>query len=157
LKRGISLCRRAPRYSCSKTVYRTQYPEKIDAKIQYDSEDSAGRCNGKSATGFRHIARGGNLCFADRVQQRRQFVTCSVHWPRREIHFEWLWRDARERAAAIVFESVLISLLAGIFGAVLAWQLVPVVPDSRELSFRLNREAPPRFPFLCSDHNCASL
>ena len=27
-----------------------------------------------------------------------------------------------------VFESVLISLLAGIFGAVLAWQLVPVVP-----------------------------
>jgi len=43
-------------------------------------------------------------------------------------HFECFGRDARERAAAICFESVLISLLAGIFGAVLAWQLVPVVP-----------------------------
>src|SRR5207245_9805248 len=48
---------------------------------------------------------------------------------RREISLRLAVGSMRGRVLRLfVFESVLISLLAGIFGAVLAWQLVPLVP-----------------------------
>jgi putative ABC transport system permease protein len=48
---------------------------------------------------------------------------------RREISLRMALGATRASVLRLfVFESVLISLLAGIFGAVLAWQLVPVVP-----------------------------
>ena len=79
---------------------------------------------------FRHTFRCGRLCVADRLQQCRESAVGPFQRPPprdRVANGDW-GRPARVSFRLFVFESLLVSLLAGIVGALLAWQLVPLVP-----------------------------
>jgi FixJ family two-component response regulator len=69
-----------------------------------DVEDVAGRCDGKSAAGVCDAACCSRLCFADRLQQRRESVACAIHrsTPRDRIA-NGDWRIARGHCSVVCF------------------------------------------------------
>jgi predicted permease len=109
--------------------YRTQFPEKIDAQsrniIKTLPEDVTENLRPGFATLL--IAVGFVLLIACSNVANLLLVRFSGR--RREISLRLALGATRGSVLRLfVFESVLISLLAGILGAALAWQLVPLVP-----------------------------
>ena len=129
--------------------YRRNYPEKIDAQFQLIGDDASGRYDGESAAGVCDFAYGGRVRVADRVQQCGESA-CSLGSADGGARSRCAWRLARRVAASLrlfVFESLLVSVIAGILGAALAWYVVPLVPkmaanflpfdrDTRRAAFR---------------------
>jgi putative ABC transport system permease protein len=109
--------------------YRTQFPEKIDAQsrniIKTLPEDVTENLRPGFATLL--IAVGFVLLIACSNVANLLLVRFSGR--RREISLRLALGATRGSVLRLfVFESVLISLMAGILGAALAWQLVPLVP-----------------------------
>jgi len=108
--------------------YRAQHPDKIDSSSVMTLKRFP-KILPEICGGLCDPARGRRLCFTDRVQQRRQSFACAIRWttPRNRIANG----DGASRASIVrlfVFESLLVSAIAGAAGALLAWQLVPIVP-----------------------------
>jgi len=109
--------------------YRTQYPEKIDAQfptiIKSLSEDVTGDLRPAFATLFAAVA----CVLLIACSNVANLLLVRFSGRRREIALRIALGASRGSVLRLfVFESLLVSGLAGVIGAVLAWQLVPLVP-----------------------------
>ena len=109
--------------------YRTQYPDKIDAQfgglIKTLSEDVNGDLRPAFATLLAAVA----FVLLIACSNVANLLLVRFSGRRREIALRMAIGASRASVMRLfVFESLLVSLMAGIAGAVLAWQLVPLVP-----------------------------
>jgi putative ABC transport system permease protein len=109
--------------------YRTQYPDKIDAQfgglIKTLSEDVNGDLRPAFATLLAAVA----FVLLIACSNVANLLLVRFSGRRREIALRMAIGASRASVMRLfVFESLLVSVMAGIAGAVLAWQLVPLVP-----------------------------
>ena len=109
--------------------YRTQYPEKIDAKSGTLAKPLPEVVTENLRPGFLTLLAAVTFVLLIACSNVANLLLVRFSGRRREISLRMALGASRGSVLRLfVFESVLISLLAGILGAVLAWQLVPLVP-----------------------------
>jgi predicted permease len=129
LKRGISVMQARAALQLLENSYRTQYPEKIDAKSSTIVKTLPEDVTENLRPGFATLLAAVTFVLLIACSNVANLLLVRFTGRRREISLRMALGATRASVLRLfVFESVLISLLAGIFGAVLAWQLVPVVP-----------------------------
>ncbi len=109
--------------------YQSQHPEKIDAQfpnlVRTLSEDVSGDLRPAFATLFAAVA----FVLLIACSNVANLLLVRFSGRRREIALRMAIGASRSSVMRLfVFESLLVSVLAGIAGAALAWQLVPLVP-----------------------------
>src|SRR4029077_4191839 len=109
--------------------YETQYPDKIDshgfASIKNLPEDVSGNLRPAFATLLAAVS----FVLLIACSNVANLLLVRFSGRRREIALRIALGASRASVVRLfVFESLLVSVLAGIVGAVLAWQLVPLVP-----------------------------
>jgi predicted permease len=129
LKRGISVMQARAALQLLENSYRKQYPEKIDAKSSTIVKTLPEDVTENLRPGFATLLAAVTFVLLIACSNVANLLLVRFTGRRREISLRMALGATRASVLRLfVFESVLISLLAGIFGAVLAWQLVPVVP-----------------------------
>ena len=129
LKRGISVMQARAALQLLENSYRTQYPEKIDAKSSTVVKTLPEDVTENLRPGFATLLAAVTFVLLIACSNVANLLLVRFTGRRREISLRMALGATRASVLRLfVFESVLISLLAGIFGAVLAWQFVPVVP-----------------------------
>jgi predicted permease len=129
LKRGISVMQARAALQLLENSYRTQYPEKIDAKSSTIVKTLPEDVTENLRPGFATLLAAVTFVLLIACSNVANLLLVRFTGRRREISLRMALGATRASVLRLfVFESVLISLLAGIFGTVLAWQLVPVVP-----------------------------
>src|SRR3954462_10510313 len=109
--------------------YRTQYPEKIDAKSGTISKPLPEAVTENLRPGFAILLAAVTFVLLIACSNVANLLLVRFSGRRREISLRMALGASRGSVLRLfVFESVLISLLAGILGALLGWQLVPLVP-----------------------------
>src|SRR3954454_6954215 len=110
--------------------YRTQYPEKIDAKSGTLAKPLPEVVTENLRPGFATLLAAVTFVLLIACSNVANLLLVRFSGRRREISLRMALGASRTSVLRLfVFESVLISLLAGILGAALAWQLVPLVPQ----------------------------
>jgi len=129
LKRGISVMQARAALQLLENSYRAQYPEKIDAKSTTVIKTLPEDVTENLRPGFATLLAAVTFVLLIACSNVANLLLVRFTGRRREISLRMALGAPRASVLRLfVFESVLISLLAGIFGAVLAWQFVPVVP-----------------------------
>ena len=129
LKRGISVMQARAALQLLENSYRAQYPEKIDAKSSTIVKTLPEDVTENLRPGFATLLAAVTFVLLIACSNVANLLLVRFTGRRREISLRMALGATRASVLRLfVFESVLISLLAGIFGAVLAWQFVPVVP-----------------------------
>src|SRR3954465_9619905 len=109
--------------------YRTQYPEKIDAKSGTLAKPLPEVVTENLRPGFATLLAAVTFVLLIACSNVANLLLVRFSGRRREISLRMALGASRGSVLRLfVFESVLISLLAGLLGALLAWQLVPLVP-----------------------------
>ncbi|PYI90228.1 MAG: hypothetical protein DME97_18255 [Verrucomicrobia bacterium] len=109
--------------------YRSQYPEKIDAKSGTVTKTLPEAVTENLRPGFATLLAAVTFVLLIACSNVANLLLVRFSGRRREISLRMALGASRGSVLRLfVFESVLVSLLAGILGAVLAWQLVPLVP-----------------------------
>src|SRR5881398_3320303 len=131
--------------------YRTQYPNKIDSgfttTVKTLPEDVTENFRSGFATLFAAVA----FVLLIACSNVANLLLVRFSGRRREIALRMAIGASRTGIVRLfVFESLLVSLLAGIVGAVLAWQLVPLIPKmaANFLPFDPNTRVNLSFPVL---------
>ena len=129
LKRGISVMQARAALQLLENSYRAQYPEKIDAKSSTIVKTLPEDVTENLRPGFATLLAAVTFVLLIACSNVANLLLVRFTGRRREISLRMALGATRASVLRLfVFESVLISLLAGIFGVVLAWQFVPVVP-----------------------------
>ncbi len=109
--------------------YRSQYPEKIDAKSGTVVKTLPEDVTENLRPGFATLLAAVTFVLLIACSNVANLLLVRFSGRRREISLRLALGASRASVLRLfVFESVLISLFAGILGALLAWQLVPLVP-----------------------------
>src|SRR2546421_6943813 len=109
--------------------YRTQYPEKIDAKSGTVAKPLPEVVTENLRPGFATLLAAVTFVLLIACSNVANLLLVRFSGRRREISLRMALGATRASVLRLfVFESVLISLLAGIVGALLAWRLVPLAP-----------------------------
>jgi len=109
--------------------YRAQYPEKIDAKSGTVVKTLPEDVTENLRPGFATLLAAVTFVLLIACSNVANLLLVRFSGRRREISLRMALGASRASVLRLfVFESVLISFLAGILGAVLAWQLVPLIP-----------------------------
>jgi putative ABC transport system permease protein len=109
--------------------YRSQYPEKIDAKSGTVVKTLPEDVTENLRPGFATLLAAVTFVLLIACSNVANLLLVRFSGRRREISLRLALGATRASVLRLfVFESVLISLLAGILGALLAWQSVPLVP-----------------------------
>ncbi len=109
--------------------YRSQYPEKIDAKSGTVVKTLPDDVTENLRPGFATLVAAVTFVLLIACSNVANLLLIRFSGRRREISLRMALGASRSSVLRLfVFESVLISLLAGILGAVLAGQLVPLIP-----------------------------
>src|SRR3954469_11655400 len=109
--------------------YRTQYPEKIDAKSGTIAKPLPEVVTENLRPGFAILLAAVTFVLLIACSNVANLLLVRFSGRRREISLRMALGASRSSVLRLfIFESVLVSLLAGILGALLAWQLVPLVP-----------------------------
>ncbi|MFN2507619.1 MAG: ABC transporter permease, partial [Chthoniobacterales bacterium] len=109
--------------------YRSQYPEKIDAKSVSIVKTLPEDVTENLRPGFATLLAAVTFVLLIACSNVANLLLVRFNGRRREISLRMALGASRASVLRLfVFESVLISVLSGIVGAVLAWQLVPLVP-----------------------------
>src|SRR5438067_5466252 len=129
LKPGVSVGQAKAALLTLESSYRSQYPEKIDARsitvIKTLPEDVTENLR----PGFATLLAAVTFVLLIACSNVANLLLVRFSGRRREISLRMALGATRGSVLRLfVFESMLISLLAGILGALLAWQLVPLVP-----------------------------
>jgi putative ABC transport system permease protein len=109
--------------------YRAQYPEKIDARSGTVVKTLPEDVTENLRPGFATLLAAVTFVLLIACSNVANLLLVRFSGRRREISLRMALGASRASVLRLfVFESVLVSLLAGILGALLAWQLVPLVP-----------------------------
>src|SRR3954470_18734565 len=109
--------------------YRAQYPEKIDAKSGTVVKTLPEDVTENLRPGFAILLAAVTFVLLIACSNVANLLLVRFSGRRREISLRMALGASRTSVLRLfVFESVLVSLLAGIFGAALAWPLVPLIP-----------------------------
>ncbi len=109
--------------------YRSQYPEKIDANSGTVVKTLPEDVTENLRPGFATLLAAVTFVLLIACSNVANLLLVRFSGRRREISLRMALGATRASVLRLfVFESVLISLLAGILGTLLAWQLVPIVP-----------------------------
>jgi predicted permease len=109
--------------------YRSQYPEKIDARSGTVVKTLPEDVTENLRPGFATLLAAVTFVLLIACSNVANLLLVRFSGRRREISLRMALGATRASVLRLfVFESVLISLFAGILGALLAWQLVPLVP-----------------------------
>src|SRR5437588_4168254 len=151
LKPGMTIEQARAALPSLEQSYRTQNPGKIDSSstltLKTLSEDVTGNLRPAFATLFAAVA----FVLLIACSNVANLLLVRFSGRRREIALRMAIGASRTGIVRLfVFESLLVSLLAGIVGAVLAWQLVPLVPKmaANFLPFDPNTRVKLSFPVL---------
>jgi putative ABC transport system permease protein len=129
LKPGITLDQAKAALSTLENSYRSQFPEKIDAQSRNIIKTLPEDVTENLRPGFATLLAAVAFVLLIACSNVANLLLVRFSGRRREISLRLALGATRASVIRLfVFESVLISLLAGILGAVLAWQLVPLVP-----------------------------
>ena len=129
LKPGITLDQAKAALSTLENSYRTQFPEKIDAQSRNIIKTLPEDVTENLRPGFATLLAAVAFVLLIACSNVANLLLVRFTGRRREISLRLALGATRGSVIRLfVFESVLISLLAGILGAALAWQLVPLVP-----------------------------
>ena len=151
LKPGITVEQARAALPALDQSYRADYPGKIDTALVTTlktlPEDVSGNLRPAFATLFAAVA----FVLLIACSNVANLLLVRFSGRRREIALRMAIGASRTGIVRLfVFESLLVSLLAGIVGAVLAWQLVPLVPKmaANFLPFDPNTRVNLSFPVL---------
>src|SRR6266481_4765972 len=129
LKPGISITQARAALQLLENSYRAQYPEKIDAQSGTVVKTLPEDVTENLRPGFATLLAAVTFVLLIACSNVANLLLVRFSGRRREISLRMALGASRGSVLRLfVFESVLVSLLAGILGAVLAWQLVPLVP-----------------------------
>ena len=109
--------------------YETQYPDKIDSHGFTSVKNLPEDVNGNLRPAFATLLAAVSFVLLIACSNVANLLLVRFSGRRREIALRIALGASRASVLRLfVFESLLVSILAGIVGAVLAWQLVPLVP-----------------------------
>jgi len=129
LKPGVTVAQARAAFDVLTESYRTQYPEKIDAKSTTVIKTLPEDVTENLRPGFATLLAAVTFVLLIACSNVANLLLVRFSGRRREISLRMALGASRASVLRLfVFESVLVSLLAGCLGAVLAWQLVPLVP-----------------------------
>ena len=129
LKPGVTLDQAKAALGTLENSYRSQFPEKSDAQFRNIIKTLPEDVTENLRPGFATLLTAVAFVLLIACSNVANLLLVRFSGRRREISLRLALGATRGGVLRLfVFESVLISLLAGIFGAVLAWWLVPLVP-----------------------------
>jgi putative ABC transport system permease protein len=129
LKSGVTVDQARAALELLGNSYRSQYPEKIDAKSGTVAKTLPEAVTENLRPGFATLLAAATFVLLIACSNVANLLLVRFSGRRREISLRMALGATRASVLRLfVFESVLISLFAGIIGALLAWQLVPLVP-----------------------------
>src|SRR5881275_1148527 len=129
LKPGVTFEQGRAALQLLENSYRAQYPEKIDAKSGTVVKTLPEDVTENLRPGLAILLAAVTFVLLIACSNVANLLLVRFSGRRREISLRMALGATRASVLRLfVFESVLISLLSGIFGAVLAWWLVPLVP-----------------------------
>ncbi|HEY0368692.1 MAG TPA: ABC transporter permease [Chthoniobacterales bacterium] len=129
LKAGVTFEQAKAALDTLESGYRAQYPEKIDAKSSTVLKTLPEDVTENLRPGFATLLAAVTFVLLIACSNVANLLLVRFSGRRREISLRMALGATRSSVLRLfVFESVLISFLAGIVGALLAWQLVPLVP-----------------------------
>jgi putative ABC transport system permease protein len=130
LKPGITLDQAKAALSTLENNYRTQFPEKIDAQSRNIIKPLPEDVTENLRPGFATLLAAVAFVLLIACSNVANLLLVRFSGRRREISLRLALGATRSSVIRLfVFESVLISVMAGVLGALLAWQLVPLVPQ----------------------------
>ena len=129
LKPGVTVEQARAALQLLENTYRSQYPEKIDAKSGTVVKTLPEDVTENLRPGFATLLGAVTFVLLIACSNVANLLLVRFSGRRREISLRMALGASRGSVLRLfVFESVLISLCAGILGTLLAWQLVPLVP-----------------------------
>ena len=131
--------------------YHAQYPEKIDADMFTSIKTLPEDLTANLRAGFATLFAAVSFVLLIACSNVANLLLVRFSGRRREIALRMALGASRGSVMRLfVFESVLVSAIAGLIGSLLAWQLVPLVPKMAANFCRWKPTAPPVFRFRCS-------
>src|SRR5438552_8132035 len=129
LKPGVTFEQGRAALQLLENSYRAQYPEKIDARSGTVVKALPEDVTENLRPGFATLLAAVTFVLLIACSNVANLLLVRFTGRRREISLRMALGATRASVLRLfVFESVLLSLFGGIFGALLAWQLVPLVP-----------------------------
>jgi putative ABC transport system permease protein len=129
LKPGVTFGQARAALNTLESSYRSQYPEKIDAKSSTVLKTLPEDVTENLRPGFATLLAAVTFVLLIACSNVANLLLVRFSGRRREISLRMALGASRVSLLRLfVLESLLISLLAGVMGAVLAWLIVPVVP-----------------------------
>src|SRR6059058_5562350 len=129
LKPGVTFEQARAALQLLENSYRAQYPEKIDARSGTVVKTLPEDVTENLRPGFATLLAAVTFVLLIACSNVANLLLVRFTGRRREISLRMALGATRASVLRLfVFESVLLSLLAGIVGALLAWRLVPLVP-----------------------------
>src|SRR6266550_3534640 len=129
LKPGVTFEQARAALQLLENSYRAQYPEKIDARAGTVVKTLPEDVTENLRPGFATLLAAVTFVLLIACSNVANLLLVRFSGRRREISLRMALGATRASVLRLfVFESVLVSLLAGVLGALLAWQLVPFVP-----------------------------
>jgi predicted permease len=129
LKPGVTFEQARAALQLLENSYRAQYPEKIDARSGTVVKALPEDVTENLRPGFATLLAAVTFVLLIACSNVANLLLVRFTGRRREISLRMALGATRASVLRLfVFESVLLSLIGGIIGALLAWQLVPLVP-----------------------------
>src|SRR5438876_253470 len=129
LKAGVTLDQAKAALGTLENSYHSQFPEKMDAQYRNVIKTLPEDVTENLRPGFATLLTAVGFVLLIACSNVANLLLVRFSGRRREISLRLALGATRGSVLRLfVFESVLISLLAGVLGAALAWQLVPLVP-----------------------------
>ena len=129
LKAGVTVEQATAALQLLENSYGAQYPEKIDAKASTVVKTLPEDVTENLRPGFITLLAAVTFVLLIACSNVANLLLVRFSGRRREISLRMALGASRSSVLRLfVFESVLISFFAGVIGALLAWQIVPLVP-----------------------------